>query len=333
MAEIIELREVVKKEPGYSIIPEHLTISSFKEAKEIFLLHCRAKNLSPKTIPWYGEKLGYFEGFLNARYQHIPLYGVTANIIKEYICFLQEKEHGKKKGCLISSYTVAGITRVLKVFFHFLQEEGYLSVNPCEKIKIPKIQKKIIKALTNEDIQKLLSLHDTKTFIGLRNYLMLLTFLDTGIRLSELLNLHVKDIDWQRYTFKILGKGNKERETPFGMKVAKLLIKYLKWRESVIPEDFVFVDKFGQKLKIRHVAKIVDKCGKKTGVEKVHCHRFRHTFALNWIKAGGDALSLQRILGHTTLDMVRNYVNLATEDLSLKHRQFGFIDRMEMGKK
>lgn len=315
------------------MVPVALPTTTFDEARRMFVLHCRAKNLSGRTIPWYEEKLKHFEAFVKEKYPGMDAAAAPAAVIKEYVCFLQEKENGKARGKKLSSYTVAGIVRVLKVFFKFLSDESYIAQNPCERVPIPKIQKKIIQALTEAEIQKLLSVHDVKSFVGFRNYLMMLMFLDCGVRLSELLNLRIKDMDWERYTIKILGKGNKEREVPFGVRVAKALVKYLKWRKGLPGQDFLFVDKFGQRLKMRHVAKIVEVCGRKGGVEGVHCHRFRHTFALSWIKYGGDTFSLQRILGHTTLDMVKNYVNLAGEDVAAKHRQFGLMDRMDMGRK
>lgn len=332
MGEVVEIAKYAEK-PREKITGDALLVTSFAEAKRIFLLHCRAKNLSPRTIPWYEEKLMMFEKYVCERHPALNVNTITPEAIKAFICHLQERENGSFCGKQLSTYTIAGIIRVLKVFFRFLFEEGYLPQNPCEKVKIPKIQKKIIKPLSEEEIQKLLSVPDVKTFTGFRNYLLMLLFLDSGIRLSELINLKIKDVDWERYTLKILGKGNKEREVPFGMRAAKGLIKFIKWRGNVQPTDFVFADRNGQRMKMRRVAKIVEDCGKKAGVEGVHCHKFRHTFALSWIKYGGDTFSLQRILGHTTLDMVRNYVNLAGEDVSAKHRQFGLMDRMEVVRK
>lgn len=331
MGEVVEMVKFAEK-PRQKITADALLITSFSEAKRIFLLHCRAKNLSPRTIPWYEKKLGYFEKFLREVFPEASLPSVMPAMIKDYICWLQGKEHERKKGETLSSYTVAGMVRALKVFFHFLSEESYLPSNPSEKIKVPKIQKRVVRALSDEELRKLFAVYDTKTFAGFRNSLILTLFLDTGMRLSELVNLKVKDVDHERYTMRILGKGNKEREVPFGMRAARALVKYLKWRGDIPGQEFVFVDKFKQKMKLRQIQKIVERAARKAGVERVHCHRFRHTFALNWVKLGGDAFSLQRILGHTSLDMVRNYVNLAGEDVVMKHRQFGMMDKLELGK-
>ncbi len=315
-----------------AVIQDTLTLSSFQEAKRLFLLNGRAKNLSRQTIPWYERKLEYFERFMGEVYPGMDLPSVTPSMIKNYICWLEGMEHKRKSGVSLSSYTVAGMVRVLKVFFRFLADEGYLPQNPCERIKVPKVQKKIIRALSDVEIQKILLVQDMKTFIGFRNHLIILLFLDTGMRLSELLNLKLKEIDMERYTMRLLGKGNKEREVPFGFRVARALVKYMKWRGEIPGQEFVFVDKLKQKMKLRQVEKIVEDAARKAGVERVHCHRFRHTFALNWVKRGGDAFSLQRVLGHTTLDMVRNYVNLAGEDVVAKHRQFGMVDKMDFAK-
>jgi integrase/recombinase XerD len=319
--------------PKSQITSDLPILTSFQEAKEIFILNCKTKNLSNKTVSWYEEKLKYFSDYLYQNYPEIELNSITPDIIKSFIFHLQRKEHAKIKGKLLSSYTIGGVVRVIKIFFKFLTEEGYIQVNPCERIDIPKVQKKIIKPLSEVQIKNLLSVPNLKTFTGFRNYLIILIFLDTGIRLSELVNLKIRDIDWERYILFILGKGNKEREVPFGRLVAKALLKYLKWRGEIPGQDYIFVDKFGEKMKPRHIEKIIGEYGKKAGIEKLHPHLFRHTFALFWIKSGGDIFSLQRILGHSSLDMVRNYVNLASEDISLKHHQFGLVDKLGLSRR
>lgn len=328
VGEIIQWPGVTKSQTRRPVIPDRLILTSFEEARQVFLLHCRAKNLSSRTIPWYEERLELLERYLKDHQPGIALHEITSAMLKDFVCCMQQKEHSKVPGKPLSSYTIAGCVRVMKLFFNFLLDEGYLEVNPSQKMQVPKIQKKLIQPLSDRDIGKLLTPPEGKSFTGFRNYLMVLVFLDTGLRLSELMNLKVKDIHWERYTFCVLGKGNKEREVPFGMQVAKTLHKYLKWRSEVLASDFVFVDASGQRLKMRNVERIVERYAMKTGVQKVHCHQFRHTFALNWIRQGGDTLSLQRILGHTSLEMVRNYVNLAGEDVVLKHRQFGFLDHL-----
>ncbi len=305
-------------------IAESPTLDSFDEAKKIFLLNCRAKNLSPQTLGWYNRKLNELEKFL----QCSELQAVTPQTITRFICHLQEKQNLRYRGKGLSSYTIAGTVRALRVFFHFLHDEGYLPVNPCEKIKVPKIQKKIIIPLTGEEIQRLLSVPDKKTFTGFRDYLAMLIFLDTAMRLSELLGLKIHDVDLENRTLKVLGKGAIERTVPFGFNAAKTFIKYLKWRGDKPGHDFVFINKHGSPLSGRQLHENVQRHGRAAGIERLHPHRFRHTAALNWIKAGGDVLSLQKLLGHADLTMVRNYVNLAADDVAEKHKQYGLIDRL-----
>lgn len=330
MGELVELSTFTRK-PREKVISDTLTVASFQEGKKLFLLNCRVKNLSKGTVAWYGKKLDDFENFLLANYGGVVLPGITADALRDFICHMQKKENGRDKSKMLSTYTIAGTVRVLRVFFHFLSEEGYLSSDPCEKIQIPKVQKKIIKPLSETEIQCLLSLPDVSTFTGLRDYLIMLIFLDTGLRLSELVGLKVCDVDWERYAFKVLGKGNKEREVPFGAHVARALIKFLRRREKVAAAcENIFVSQHGRVLHTRHVQSIIYQYGRRAGIENLHPHKFRHTTALQWIKSGGDVLSLQRMLGHSSLDMVKHYVFLASGDVTMKHRQFGLVDKMNL---
>lgn len=330
MAEIIELQDAAKKRGIRQSAPDILTLSSFQEAKDIFLLHCHAKNLSQKTIRWYEKKLEELKQFLPQTFSNVPFQNITTDVLRNFIFQLQKKDSARHKNTPISSHTVAGTVKVIKCFFRFLFEEGYLPQNPSERVRVPKVLRKIIKPLTKEEIRKLLSMPDITSFTGYRNYLMMLIFLDTGMRLSELLNLRVQDIDWNRYTFKILGKGNKEREVPFGMRVAKVFVKYLKWRKNFSDSGIVFINKEGQPLHPRYLQYVFKEYGEKAEVENLHPHCFRHTAALQWIVSGGDVFSLQRLLGHTSLEMVRVYVSLAASDVSAKHRQFGLVDHLDI---
>lgn len=329
------MKNILYLKRNKAIIAESTVLDSFDEAKQLFLLSCRAKNLSGGTVRWYEAELEVFKKFLDVRYQGLHFNAITAAHIREFITHLQEAENKLYRGRKLSSYTVAGFVRSIRAFFSFLSAENYLQTNPAGKICVPRVQKKIIQPLSLEEIQRLLAVPDKKTFTGFRNFLLMLIFLDSGLRLSELLNLKRNDVDMERKTLRILGKGNKEREVPFGVLAARHLVKYLKWRGDIPGQELVFVNRYGMKMQSRRVQEKIKEYGKLAGIERLHPHRFRHTTALHWVKAGGDALSLQRLLGHAGLDMVRNYVNLASDDVALKHRQFGLVDRLNFsgGKK
>lgn len=127
-----------------------------------------------------------------------------------------------------------------------------------------------------------------------------------------------------------MGKGTKERMVPFGASIKQALKEYLKRRGDIENNNRLFLTHFAEPVNRHTLVRTLRKLGKKAGVKNVRVspHTFRHTFAKNWILAGGDSFSLQKILGHTTQEMVSQYVNLATNDLRTQHSKFSPVDRL-----
>lgn len=308
------------------------TALSFEDALQPFLLQCRAKRLSPRTTEWYQERLRYLQNFLGLFYhnQLLSINTITPLIIREFIVHMQEREHARIKGRLLSSSMVAGVVRAVKIFFNFLFKEGLIEENPCASISIPKEIQKVIVPLTTEEIQKLLSVFDLKSFVGLRNHVMLLLFLDCMLRLSELINIKITDVNLRTFTIKVMGKGARERVLPIGMHTAKTLGKYLRIRGDIPGNYFLFVSKNGEKMKCRRVEGIVKYAGIKAGISfHLFPHLMRHSSAISWVRNNGDCFSLCKILGHSDLTITKRYVSFAAiEDLSRKHAEFGLIDKI-----
>ncbi len=314
------------------MIPDRLQDISIEQALSLYLLDCQTRNLSPRTVPWYEAKIrGFFE-FLRTAYAvtSCPVSVLTEEPIRRYIQHCKEREHLRVKGRCLSSATVKGAVMALKAFLTFLYKEGYLKDNLGSRIGTPRLENKMVKALSPEQIKSLLAMPDKKSFVGFRNYCMLLTFLDTGVRLSELIGMTVGGMDFSSNTFVVLGKGNKERRVPFGIGLRKALEKYVMWRGEIPEEDTFFVDQFGERMKQRHIQEIVARYGKKAGIADVRIspHMLRHTFAKLSLLNGLDAITLQYILGHNSLDMVRYYVNLTQKDMALQKNRFSVVDRL-----
>ncbi len=149
--------------------------------------------------------------------------------------------------------------------------------------------------------------------------------------MSELVNLQIKDLDLERGFFKVMGKGARERLVPFGAKVQTALWKYIhKFR----PEPFhpnignLFLRSDGWSLTCDQVYRLIRNYGRKAGIEGVRCspHTFRHTFAKKFLINGGDLFTLQKILGHSSLAVVRMYVELTSEDVQIQHRRYSPVD-------
>lgn len=213
--------------------------------------------------------------------------------------------------------------------------EGCLSQNPTRRLKVPKAPKAIIETFSDAQIHRLIRAIDQRSAVGCRDYCIILVFLDTGVRLSELVTLELPNLHQDQAYFKGLGKGTKGRIVPIGAHVQKALWKYIhKYR----PEPFhaniqnVFLSRDGRALSPSSVYDRISKYGKRAGLQGVRCspHTFRHTFAKNFLLNGGDVFTLQKILGHSSLEVVRMYVNLASDDVQVQHRKASPVDWLKL---
>lgn len=203
---------------------------------------------------------------------------------------------------------------------------------------MPETPRKIIPTFSTDQIQRLMGALDPRTPNGFRDYAIILVFIDTGIRLSELVNLRLEDIDFGQSCFLVKGKGNKERVVPFESQVRRALWRYL---SAVRPDPDssqvcqFFLSRQGFPLRPRAVQSMISRLGRRANVSGVRCspHTFRHTFARQYLLNGGDIFSLQRILGHTSLEAVKLYVNLTSLDVSRQHRKFSPVDTMGLSAK
>jgi integrase/recombinase XerD len=266
--------------------------------------------------------------------------GITPSDIRQFLVHLQTEvcvgdnnPRIPKTSRPLSPRTVHGYARTLRAFFYWLESEEYLEKSPMRKVKMPKVPTVVIKTFSEEQLNRLLSVIDRKTAIGYRDYCIVLTLLDTGIRLSELTGLTLPNLSMERGEFKVMGKGAKERWVPFGATLQRVLWKYIhKWRPDPAHPDIqnVFLTVNGTALSGGSVTKLLAVYGRKAGLRGVRCspHTFRHTFAKTYLMNGGDLFSLQKILGHTSLEMVRIYVNLVDEDVKNQHRKYSPLDRL-----
>ncbi len=156
---------------------------------------------------------------------------------------------------------------------------------------------------------------------SVRNRTILLVPLDTGLRASELCELRIKDVDLNNRRLTVLGKGSKERIIPFSAVTSQAIWRYEATRPKDSTNDLVFVTPEGQPLDRVGLGELILRIGERAGVTNAHPHRFRHTFAINFLRNGGNAYALQMMLGHSTMEMVKRYLALAQADVEAAHRQ------------
>ena len=302
--------------------------------------HClRSEGKSTKTITWYAANLKRFAQFLSD--SHLP--GSVDEIGKEearrFISYLQtevrrwENHSGIHDDKRLSAYSVQGYARTIKAFWSWLIDEGYINHNPMTGLKLPKTPRKVIATFSQEQIVRMLNCVDKKSSHGFRNFTMILLLLDTGIRLSELINLQMDNIDFLQSFILVRGKGNKERVVPFGSQVRRTLRRYIMHfrpePDSPVTGG-VFLSEDGLPLKPRAIQSMLLRLSNKAKISGIRCnaHRFRHTFAKQYLLQGGDIFSLKEILGHSSLEVVKIYVNLASNDILQQHRKFSPVDNV-----
>ena len=180
-----------------------------------------------------------------------------------------------------------------------------MDINNLAKIKVPRAEKKVVKSLIHTEVNQLLGALGN-SFDGVRNKAIILILVDCGLRLGELLNIKLGDINMEQQLMKVDGKTG-ERVVRYGKTTAKALATYLKLRSKVNGHnESLWLTGKGVTLKDSSVETLFIKLSKRTGIA-VHPHLLRHTFATMWLKNGGDSLMLQRLLGHTTLMMTNKY--------------------------
>ena len=296
------------------------TGDKFDRCLAMFIDELDIKNLSYHTKRWYKENLTAFKTALEVLKLPTKPIDMNEKLIKQCILFWKREKQ-------LSVTTINHRIRSLKQFFLFMNKEGIVDNFPFKDIDKLKGPKLIIKPFEEADLKKLFSQPDRLTFVGFRDYTMMLVFLDTGVRLIEMENMLMSNVCLSQNKILVFGKGAKEREVVFQAKTKEFLQKYMTIRGN-LDHDFLWISDRNTPMTRRNIQERLSIYGKMAGLSHIRCspHTFRHTCAKQYIKNGGDILSLQKLLGHSSLEMVRHYVNLWGSDLQEMHRRFSPVE-------
>lgn len=307
-------------------------MATLSDALTAYRICAKAEARSPRTIGWITSAVGYFREFLGG---DPDVAGITADDLRRFIIALQEthkyRHHpftkpGQEK---LSPRSIETYARAIRAFFGFLHREALIEVNPMLKVRMPKVPSRVVPTLSEKDLVKLLSQPDRSSDAGFRDYAMMLVFVDTGARLSEIAGLRLDDVDLESGYLKVMGKGAKERYVPFGRKAARVLLKYkLKHRPEPAGTDRFFLTRDGRPLDPGRIAHLIAGYGKEAGLKRCHPHLLRHTSSVMYLRNGGDPFTLQKKLGHSSLLMTRHYCNLADSDVRAAHLKHSPADRL-----
>lgn len=302
---------------------------SLSQAISGFSLNIEGRRLSQHTIDDYANTMRKFQTYLG----NPNIQDITPDQISS---FLAAQPVSKKT---VSNYHIG-----LSSMWSWLTKQRLVPENILSQVQRPKPESRAIVPLEEHEIRSLLSFiekskayatrcnHITSNTLqnADRNRAIILFFLDNGVRVDELCKIKVSDLDIKNARCYIFGKGAKERYVPFSPRTGDAIWRYLTLRPEYEKSDYLFVTNTGHQLKSRAVQDMLATTGDRAGVKGVHPHQLRHTFAICFLRAGGDPFTLQAILGHEDGEMTRHYVKLANIDISRVHRRCSPVEFMRL---
>ncbi|MBQ8287331.1 MAG: tyrosine-type recombinase/integrase [Clostridia bacterium] len=294
---------------------------TFEEGCNKYLEYCRQRNLRQGTINHYKQSYTQFYKYFDPK---MPIEDINATTYKNYVLHLKSTLHNDIS---INSYL-----RDLITTLHFFMNEGYL---PHFKMQAIKVDKSHIETYNEQELQLLLKKPNIKksSFTEYQCWVMTNFLFSTGVRQRSLMNIKIKDIDFDNNVVYVnVTKNRKPLIVPLNQTMVNILSEYLKYRQHTKNEDFLFCNVFGQQLVKSTCYHMLYEYNKKRGVETTGIHRYRHTFAKQWILNGGNVVSLSKLLGHSSLDITQNYIHLLVSDVAKQVDEFNVLDKF-YGKK
>ena len=269
------------------------------------------KGLATNTLESYSRDLKQYYGFLSGD-STASLENASQSTIVAYLMHLRKQ--GK------ATATIARRLAALKAFYQFLVKENYVATDPTGDLSSPKLERKLPKVLTVSEVERLLNQPDLSTPAGKRDKAMMELLYATGIRVSELVNLNLLDVDLKEGFVRCTGKGSKERVVPMGEIAISALKTYL---ESARPklvtdpkEKALFVNHHGKRLTRQGFWKVVKKYAAQAQIRKeITPHTLRHSFATHLLENGADIRAVQEMLGHADISTTQIYTHVTKDRL------------------
>lgn len=271
----------------------------------VFLSSKRVEGCSEKTLKYYDKTIKHMLNSINKRLDYI-----TTDDLRNYL-------GNYRSDRLISKTTADNIRRILSSFFSWLEDEDYIIKNPVRRIKKIKKGRVVKDVLSDEHLELLRDNCD-----DIRDLAILELLISTGIRVGELVNLNIDDVNFNERECVVFGKGESEREVYFDAKTKIHLMNYLRTRNDNNPALFVSLKKPYTRLGISGVERRLRELGQKSKITKVHPHKFRRTLATNAIDKGMPIEQVQRLLGHVQIDTTMQYAMVNQNNVKLSHKKF-----------
>lgn len=297
---------------------------TIKSAFDDFLLDQRVRGNSSSTLSYYSFSLGLFLDYVGLDFL---LSDLSLVVCKEYYLHLINDK-------VVNSVSIQSYIRALRSFLRWLYVEEYIEVNICDKFKLPKASRKVIDVLSDDEIDKLLTCLSGSDWLTIRNRLIVVLMLDSGLRLNEVVTLRRSCVHLADRYLIVTGKGDKQRVVPFGDFTARTLNDYLLATDHARSSDTLLI-----KVSEIHcgfdgitqatIKNMFRRLKVRSGIPRLYPHLLRHTFATRYLENGGNIYSLQQILGHSSLEMVKKYLHLATSRIRSDFPRFSPLDNIK----
>lgn len=308
--QLYELRKTIDSElQQYELVIAPCIKEQTKQANEdllnSFISAKRIEGCSEKTLNYYGNTIRQWLKSVN-----IELREIKTNDIRRYLAEFQSKNNSSKT-------TVDNVRRIFSSFFSWLEDEDYIIKSPVRRIHKVRSEVTVKKTISDEELEKLRDCCDELRDLALIDFLV-----STGVRVGELVNINIKDINFNERQCVVLGKGNKERTVYFNARAKVHLQNYIATRKDSIPALFVSLSKPHNRLTISGVENRLRTLGKKANVGKIHPHKFRRTLATMAIDKGMPIEQVQRLLGHCKIDTTLHYAMVNQTNVKIAHKKY-----------
>lgn len=292
---------------------------TFEEGFEEFILNCEARNLREGTIRHYKDSIKQI-------WKYIPKETMITEITEDTFDGYKIVLRSNPK---ISDMSLYSYCRDFKTIMRFFMKEEWI---PKMELALSKVDKPPIETYTDDELVILLKKPNMKkcSFTEYKTWVVVNFLMSTGIRQNSLINIKIKDIDFSTEVIHVnVTKNRKPLIIPMNNDIYKILKEYLKYRQADDEEEYLFCNEYGDRLTKSTFYHSLYEYHKKRGVEKTGIHRYRHTFAKKWVLMGGNVVSLQRILGHSSLDITQNYLNMLVSDVARDVKQFNILKELK----
>lgn len=305
-----------------------------------FMEYCVEKGLSRRTLTSYEQTLILFAQYLKNHHGVEDAVKVNRDMIREYIDYMRKRgkytvvgnerskdfnfpDRRRDFGKKISDVTINNYIRNIKVFFNFLEEYRIIRKNPVTNIKQIKVARKPLHFMDDVDFKHLMNSMDISKLHEYRDYVIMHTLMDTGMRIGECLMIDITEVDFKERAILLPAentKGKKSRYVFFSQNLSVMLKRWIKYKDRYLETDLLFPTIRGTVLQVSNFETNLTKYAERAKVENVHPHMFRNNFAKRFLMSGGDIYSLSRILGHSSVEVTeKEYLDLDTSDLKKQY--------------